>query len=159
MPGGQTRSSGATVERAIVEMTPEVMKQLGLDAKQQAAVGEALQKVAERAKAQSQGGTTSPLGGAPNFRAMFGSNDAALNRQRVENALRGVLTEEQMQQYLAMGSGQAVRPGTVYVLDKSGKPEARAVRIGLADDSYTEVVEGLSEGAEIIVRTRTGQKS
>jgi hypothetical protein len=95
----------------------------------------------------------------PNFSAMFGSNDAALNRQRVENALRGILSDEQMQQYLALGSNQSVRPGTVYVLDKSGKPEARAVRIGLADDSYTEVVEGLKEGDEIIVRARTGKKS
>ncbi len=160
MPGGGVQRSGtAATERAIVEMTPEVMRQLGLDARQQGAVTEALQKVAERARAQSQGGTSSPLGGMPNFRAMFGSNDAALNRQRVENALRGVLTEEQMQQYLAMGSGQAVRPGTVYVLGRNGKPEARAVRIGLANDTHTEVVEGLKEGEEIIVRARTGQKS
>jgi hypothetical protein len=156
--GGAARSGGAASERPIVEMTPEVMKQLGLDAQQQAAVSEALRKVAERAKAQSQGGTTSPLGGMPNFRAMFGSNDAALNRQRVENALRGVLSEEQMQQYLAMGSSQAVRPGTVYVLGKDGKPEPRPVRIGLADDSYTEIVDGLKEGDEIIVRARAGKK-
>ncbi|MFO1401037.1 MAG: efflux RND transporter periplasmic adaptor subunit [Steroidobacteraceae bacterium] len=160
MPGGGTaRTGGGGGERPIIEMTPEVMKQLGLDAKQQAAVTEALQKVAARARAQAQGTGTSPLGGMPNFRAMFGNNDAALNRQRVENALRGVLTEEQMQQYLAMGSSQAVRPGTIYVLGKDGKPEPRPVRIGLADDSYTEIVEGLKEGDEIIVRARAGKKS
>jgi hypothetical protein len=123
-------------------------------------VTEALQKVAERARAQSQTGSTNPLGGGmPNFRAMFGSNDAALNRQRVENALRGILSDEQMQQYLALGSNQSVRPGTVYMLDKSGKPAGRAVRVGLADDNYTEVVEGLKEGDEIVVRARTEQKS
>jgi len=161
-PGAGRASSGASAaaERPTVEMTPDVMRQLGLDAKQQAAVTEALRKVAERARAQSQTGSSNPLGGGmPNFRAMFGSNDAALNRQRVENALRGILSDEQMQQYLALGSNQSVRPGTVYVLDKSGKPEAQAVRIGLADDNYTEVVEGLKEGDEIVVRARTEQKS
>ncbi len=152
--------AGAAAGAAVVEMTPEVMRQLGLDAKQQAAVTEALQKVAERARAQTQGGSSNPLGGgAPNFRAMFGSNDAALNRRRVENALRGILSDAQMQQYLALGSTHAVRPGTVYVPDAAGKPEARSVRIGLADDSYTEIVEGLKEGDTIIVRARAEQKS
>jgi HlyD family secretion protein len=158
--GGASSGASAAAERTIVEMTPDVMRQLGLDAKQQTAVTEALQKVAERARAQSQTGSTNPLGGGmPNFRAMFGSNDAALNRQRVENALRGILSDEQMQQYLALGSNQSVRPGTVYMLDKSGKPAGRAVRVGLADDNYTEVVEGLKEGDEIVVRARTEQKS
>jgi hypothetical protein len=136
-------------------MTPEVMQQLGLDAKQQAAVTEALQKIAERARAQTQTGGTSPLSRAPNFRAMFGGNEAALNRQRVENALRSILTEEQMQKYLALGSSQSVRPGTVYVLDAAGKPVPRPVRIGLADDNYTEIVDGLKEGDAVIVRART----
>jgi HlyD family secretion protein len=158
-PPGASAVRSAAAERPIVEMTPEVMKQLGLDARQQAQVQEALQKVAERARAQSRTSSSSPLGGGmPNFRAMFGSNDAALNRQRVENALRGILSEEQMQQYLALGSNQSVRPGTVYVLDRSGMPESRAVKIGLADDNFTEIVEGLREGDEIIVRARTGQK-
>ena len=58
-----------------------------------------------------------------------------------------------------LGAGAAFN-----LLQRRGEPERvaadfGAVRIGLADDSYTEVVEGLSEGAEIIVRTRTGQKS
>jgi HlyD family secretion protein len=159
-PGGTaTVRSGGSSDRTIVEMTPEVMKQLGLDAKQQAAVKEALQKVAERARAQSQTSSNPLGGGMPNFRAMFGSNDAALNRQRVENALGGILSDEQMQKYLAMGSNQSVRPGTVYVLDKSGKPTPRPVKIGLADDSYTEILEGLKEGDEIVVRARAEQKS
>lgn len=158
--GGVSGGASAAAGAAVVEMTPEVMQQLGLDAKQRAAVTEALQKIAERAHTQTQNGSSNPLGGGmPNFRAMFGSNDAALNRRRVENALRGILSDAQMQQYLALGSTQSVRPGTVYVPDASGKPEARSVRIGLADDSYTEIVEGLKEGDTIIVRARTEQKS
>ena len=156
--GTGTRTGGAS-ERALVEMTPEVMQQLGLDARQQAAVAEALRKVAERARAQEQGGASNPLGATPNFRAMFGSNDAALNRQRVSNALAGILSEEQLQKYLALGASQAVRPGTVYVLDAAGKPQPRPVRIGLADDNYTEIVDGLREGEQIIVRVRTESKS
>jgi HlyD family secretion protein len=158
--GGAGGGARAAAGGGVIEMTPEVMQQLGLDAKQRAAVTEALQNIAARTRAQAQTGSSNPLGGGmPNFRAMFGGNDAALNRQRVENALRGVLTEEQMRKYLALGSSQSVRPGTVYVPDKSGKPEARSVRIGLADDSYTEIVNGLKEGDQIIVRARTEQKS
>jgi HlyD family secretion protein len=152
--GGRTGTSAG--QRPIVELTPEVMQQLGLNAQQRAAVTEALQKIAERVRAQTRTGSSNPLGGGmPSFRAMFGSNDAALNRQRVENALRSVLTEEQMEKYLALSSKQSVRPGTVYVLGPSGKPEPRAVHIGLAADNFTELVDGLKEGDPIIVRART----
>ena len=48
-----------------------------------------------------------------------------------------------MEKYLALRlERRRCARGTVYVLDaKSGKPEAQAVRIGLADDRYTEIVE------------------
>jgi hypothetical protein len=64
-----------------------------------------------------------------------------------------------MQQYLALGSSQAVRPATVYVLDAAGKPQARLVRIGLAGEDYTEIVAGLSAGDAVIVRARAERKS
>ena len=102
--------------------------------------------------------SSSPLGGTPNFRQMFGgNNDAQLMRQRIQNALGNILTEEQMQKYQAMGSGQGVRPGTVWVLGKDGKPEQKNVRIRLASDSHTEIVSGLAEGEAVIVRSRTEQ--
>jgi HlyD family secretion protein len=158
MPGGGGESSGGT-GRSLVEMTPEVMRELGLSAQQQAAVSAALKDVAQRARAAAQSGNSSPLGGMPNFRRMFGNNDAAINRQRVENALGAILSEEQMQKYLALGENQSVRPGTVYVLDASGKPVARQVKIGLADDNFTEIVAGLKEGDAVVVRAHMGQTS
>jgi HlyD family secretion protein len=41
------------------------------------------------------------------------------------------------------------------VLGKSGVPERRGIRVGLADDQFTEVVGGeLAEGEPVIIRAR-----
>jgi HlyD family secretion protein len=46
--------------------------------------------------------------------------------------------------------GSAGRPGTVFVLDEKGQPQPTRVRVGLSDGRFTEVVEGVSEGARVI---------
>jgi multidrug efflux pump subunit AcrA (membrane-fusion protein) len=43
------------------------------------------------------------------------------------------------------------RPGTVWVL-VDDEPELKRVRVGLADDQFTELVGGLEEGDSVIVR-------
>jgi len=112
-------------------------------------------------------GTSNPLGGGGGFGGGppggggFGggnANEMLLLRQRMLNALGGILTEEQLQKYQAMGSNTAIRPGTVYVIGAKGEPEAKNVRVGLSTDSQTEVISGLNEGDKIIVRARTEQK-
>ncbi|MFT3907692.1 MAG: efflux RND transporter periplasmic adaptor subunit [Steroidobacteraceae bacterium] len=163
-PGGPDAGNSAGSQRALVEMTPEVMQTLGLDEKQQAAVKEAMASVTRRAAADKSSGSSNPLGGGgggmPNFRQMMGGNDdASTNRQRVLNALAGILTEEQLQKYTAMAATQSVRAASIYVLDANGKLQAKRIRVGLSDDNYTEVVDGLAEGDKVVVRARTQQKS
>jgi hypothetical protein len=141
-------------------MTPELMKELGLTEDQQTKVTAALREVMQRATQDNGGGTSNPLGGGGGPPGGFrggggGGNDAQQMRQRMMNALGNILSEEQLQKYMAMGSANAVRPGTVYVLNAKGQPEARVVRVGLSTDSSTELLSGLNEGDRVIVRART----
>lgn len=167
-PGGGGGGGRSTAQRAgppLVQMTPELMKELGLTEEQQARVTEAMKEVVQRNMPQTDGQSSNPLGGggggAPNVR-MFGggnnSSDTQLLRTRIMNALAGILTDEQLQKYQAMGSSTAVRPATIYVLNAKGQPEARSIRVGLSTDSQTEVLSGLNEGDKVIVRARTEQK-
>jgi HlyD family secretion protein len=166
-PGGAMRpgaggSSGTGAARRLLELTPELMRQLGMDARQQADALAALQKAAQRSKADSQSASGgNPLGGnLPNFRRMFGSagDEVTANRQRMLNALIGVMSEEQLQKYKALSASHTERPATIYVLDATGKPVARSVRVGLADDNYSELVSGLAEGDKVVVRAHAPQQ-
>ena len=160
--GGQRGGQRAGAGRALPPMTPEIMKELGLTAEQQEKVTAAMKELAERTAPAGQGGTSSPLGGGgppPAMRAMLaGAQDQQLMRQRMLNALGNILSEEQMQKYQALGSNSAVRPGTVYVLNAKGEPEAKMVRVGLTTDSQTEVISGLAEGDKVVVRSRVETK-
>jgi HlyD family secretion protein len=153
-PGAGTAAVGSATTRALVELTPEVMQRLGLDAQQQVAAAAALKDVAARIRTAEQAANSNPLGGGmPNFRRMFGDpGAAAANRQRILNALAAVMSAEQLQKYQAMSARVTERDATVYVLDASGNPEPRKVRVGLADDNYTELLGGLAEGDKVIVR-------
>jgi HlyD family secretion protein len=170
-PGGTGNASGLLPgmpgsgigPRPLPALTAEVMQKLGLTERQQAQVPGALEAANARIRADMQrnAGGGNPLGNnAPNFRRLFGKpeDDAPLNRQRVLNSLSVVMDEAQLQQYQALAVTQLERDGTVWVPDASGKPAARAVRVGLADDNYTELLAGLAEGDKVIVRARTAGK-
>jgi len=149
--------------RPLPVLTPEVMQKLGLSERQQAQVPAALEAANTRIRADMQrnAGGGNPLGNnGPNFRRLFAKpeDDAPLNRQRVLNALSVVMNEAQLQQYQALAVTQLERDATVYVLDEQGRPAARAVRVGLADDNYTELLADLAEGDKVIVRARTAGK-
>ena len=78
--------------------------------------------------------------------------NAADRQKRMRSLLRSILTDDQWQAYQA---GQKNRPQakTIWVLDESGKPSPRRVRLGIADGSYTEIVSGnLDVGDVAIVR-------
>jgi HlyD family secretion protein len=148
--------------RPLLELNPEVMRQLGMDARQQADALAALKKAAQRSKTDSQSASGgNPLGGnLPNFRRMFGSagDEVTSNRQRTLNALIGVMSEEQLQKYQALSASQTERSATIYVLDAAGKLVAKSVRVGLADDNYSELIGGLAEGDKVVVRAHAAQK-
>jgi HlyD family secretion protein len=170
--GGEAVAAGAPLPgtpgsgigpRPLPTLTAELMVKLGLSARQQAQVPAALEAANARIRADMQrnAGGGNPLGNnAPNFRRLFGKpeDEAPLNRQRVLNALSVVMSEAQLQQYQALAVTQLERDATVYVLDGQGRPAARAVRVGLADDNYTELLAGLAEGDLVIVRARTAVK-
>lgn len=153
-PGAETAGAGSATTRALIELTPEVMQRLGLDTQQQAAAATALSGLAARLRTADQAASSNPLGGGmPNFRRMFGDpGAAAANRQRILNALAAVMSEEQLQKYQALSARPAERDANVYVLNPAGNPESRKVRVGLADDNYTELLGGLADGDRVIVR-------
>ena len=156
-PGGAGGTgSGAGRGRGFVRMTPEVMKDLGLTPDQQAKVTAALAELRQRQAAAPA--ASNPLGGGANFGRIFGgNNDAQLMRQRMQNLLAGILTEQQLLKYQALGASNAVRTATVWVLDANGALASKEVRIGLQADSQTELVSGLQQGDKVVVRSRAGK--
>jgi HlyD family secretion protein len=77
-----------------------------------------------------------------------------LTAQRFEKELLAVITPEQRQAFETWKKErESTKSGTVYVLGASGTPEPRFVRIGLSDDSGTEVTAGeLEPGENVILR-------
>ncbi len=49
-------------------------------------------------------------------------------------------------------------PRTVYILDRTGKPQPVPVKLGLNDGVFTEVIEGLKEGDQLITSALLPQK-
>lgn len=79
-----------------------------------------------------------------------------IERLRSESRARiaELLTPEQRLRYEAMGESRrtaGVSSGRVWVLDAQGKPRAVAVRVGLTDGTYSELVLGeVTEGMQLI---------
>ena len=74
-------------------------------------------------------------------------------REQIQEAIAEVLTDAQnakLAELRAGGSGQ--RRATVYVLGADGNPEPRRIVAGLADDEHTEVVSGLEDGEQVVLR-------
>jgi len=128
-----------------------LVKELQLDAAQQAKVDAILNETRERVRA---------LDGADK-----GERRKQAERLRAESRTRiaEVLNPEQRKRYEEMaptrGSRRAVTAGRVWVLDGNGRPAAVSVRVGLADGTHSELVGGdLQEGAQVIVGTQADAK-
>ncbi len=83
-------------------------------------------------------------------------------RAEARAKIADMLNPEQRTKYqemVAEQTGQGGSRGRVWVLDEKGQPKAVAVRLGLTDGSFTELVAGeIAEGAQVIVGTaETGQ--
>ena len=74
----------------------------------------------------------------------------------IEAALLPLLTTEQQRTFETWKAKRdATHSATVYVLGPDGQPEMRAIRIGLSDSHFAEVVSGPLKAAEaLIVRAR-----
>jgi HlyD family secretion protein len=138
-------------------------QELGLTKEQQDKLAKGRQELFAQMR-QQQGGGGIAGGGGGFGGPPFGDQQGQAMRARMENLMRSVLNEEQLKKWQAQRSqrggagGVRQRPGTLYTLD--GKtPKANAVRTGLADDRFTELVGGdLKEGDAVIVKSRTEVK-
>ncbi len=138
-------------------------QELGLSKEQQDKLDAGRKELFAQMRAQQQaqgGGLAAAAGGGFNG---GGDQQGQALRARMENLMRSVLTPEQMQKWQAQRSargngGVRVRGGTLYTL-VDGAPKANTVRLGLADDRFTEIVGGeLKEGDTVVTRSRTQVK-
>lgn len=116
---------------------------------------EAVQKIMAQLRQEMQANRDQPnfVGGGP-------GRDRGEFRQkmisRIDQVLAPTLSDSQRLTYQRWKEGrESVKPATVWVLGKTGLPEQRNIRTGIADDQFTEVVGGnLAEGDAVITRAR-----
>lgn len=164
-PGGQGANFAAQQQ--------QMAQELGLSKEQQAKLEAGRRELFEQLRAnQPQGGGLAAGGGGPPF--AFNDGQGQAMRARTDNLMRSILTPEQLQKFEQLRSarggaggggnarGPRLRPGTLWVMNdpKLPAPEAHAVRLGLADDRYTEIGDGsdVKEGDTVVTRSRTEQK-
>lgn len=82
--------------------------------------------------------------------------DRASIPRQIEEALRDVLTADQMRRYRELSAARAeVRPGSVWVERADGMLEERRVQLGVSDGQSTEIVGGqLEAGEDVVTRVR-----
>ena len=86
--------------------------------------------------------------------------DPAAMRQKmqslIEQTLSPLLSDDQRPLFDKWKRGrETTKSGAVHVLSADNTPDRRAVRLGIADDQFTEIASGtLTEGERIIVRAR-----
>jgi len=150
----------------------QLAEELGLTKEQQDKLDKGRRELFAQVRAQTQqsgglaagGGGFPPPGGGGGFPGGgFNDQQGQAMRARFENLMRSVLNDEQLKKWQASrnargGAGARARPGTLYTLDGKA-PKVHAIRIGLADDRYTELAGGdLKEGDTVIVKSHTELK-
>jgi HlyD family secretion protein len=142
----------------------DLVKELGLTADQLKKLEKAREELFAQMRSQQGGSGPAGLGGgAPGGPGgggfNFNNGQQQAMRNRFENMMASVLNPEQMEKFRGLRNqrgGQAQsRRGTLWTLE-GGAPKVHEMRLGVADDRFTEIVEGdLKEGAKVIVRART----
>src|SRR5215470_16977443 len=133
--------SGGGRSREIQQLT----KELSLTPEQQTRLSEVFQKTAQQFRALREEESEERR------QAMRKEMQAQTRAQ-----IRELLTPEQRQQYETLMKAREKaqtqqRPGRVWVVGMNGIPEPRALRIGIANDTQTEVVSGdLIVGQQVI---------
>lgn len=142
-------SQGGEVGQRSERMLARIKDDVHLTAEQETALRAEIKSLGEEMR---QG--TQPAGmGAPSF-------DPSVFRQkltaRIDLVLGPTLTDEQQKLYEKWKLGRETsRPSAVWILGTGDRPERRAVRTGLADDKFTEIVSGeLQDGDRVVLRAR-----
>ncbi|WP_171946523.1 efflux RND transporter periplasmic adaptor subunit [Hyphomicrobium sp. CS1GBMeth3] len=145
--GGDRGRSGADRGGQMIE---RLKGELELTDEQAATVRQVMDQLRQEMSSNAQPGFVA--GGPPGQRDGFRQRMMS----RIEQALVPSLTDKQRLAFQRWKDGrEAVRPATVWVLGRTGVPEQRRVRIGLADDQFTEIVGGdLQDGDRVITRAR-----
>ena len=88
---------------------------------------------------------------------------AQKNREQVRNEIAALLNAEQRAKYEELAAARAQQPSVreerVYVVDDGGRAKAVAIRVGIGDGSFTELVSGpLNANQKLIVGTNAKAK-
>lgn len=113
-----------------------------------AAQAEQLNALQERLRGEMRAAMQSRTGDRAAMRDQMQEWQAGVRR-----ALQAVLDAAQLRQLDALlGEAGARRRATVWRLDEAGEPVPKRIIVGLQDDEATEVIEGLSDGDQVILR-------
>lgn len=153
--GGGPRGSGGGGDRS-GRLVERLKADLSLTEEQEAQVRDVMQALGREMQAAApQGGiaigSRGPGGGGGAFRQRATA--------RIEQVLAPTLSDEQRIAFQRWKDGREnARFATIWVLGRNGQPEQRAIRTGMADDQFTEVLGGdISEGDAVIVRARNAR--
>ena len=148
--GGKADGKGRGGAQAAEATRERLVKDLNLNAEQQARLESITRETREKIQALTV-------------------EDQAERRRQVERLraesrarIAEILNPEQRARYEQMSSGSSglSTSGRVWVLDNTGRPRAANVRTGLTDGTYAQLVGGdLQEGAQVIVGTQSGGKA
>lgn len=166
--GRQGGGGGAGGADRRERMLDQLKDELQLTSEQEKTVRDEMGKFFREARAkasQNQGGERAPqppagFGAAPKS----GENDMTGQRNRMtkqlEQILAPMLTEAQKPLFDRWKRGREnTRSANVWVLAANGGLESRNVRLGIADDQFTEVIGGqLKQGEKVITRAKEIKK-
>jgi len=135
-PGG-TRGGGGSM----AEQFSQNLKKLGIDPQIIDAIGADLRKEMSSIRGQ--------------FQDPDADRDALRHQMTAlrERVLSRHLNSDQQREF-AMLLAAAGRRANIWVKGEDGQPEARAIRVGINDDRFTEIVTGLVIGDEVVTRVR-----
>ncbi|MEQ1577598.1 MAG: efflux RND transporter periplasmic adaptor subunit [Hyphomicrobium sp.] len=144
--GGHGSGEGGDRTARMIE---RLKAEVALTPEQETALRVAMALLSEEMKASARSGT---MGAPPiDFGAMRQRMTA-----RVEQTLGPLLTPGQRPMYERYKRGrEGTRGSNVWVLDATGEPAPRYMRLGLTDDQFTEIIGGdIAEGTNIVARAR-----
>jgi HlyD family secretion protein len=149
-PGGR---QGNPMSRNLDQITAN----LGIDDKQKQQISDGLE--AFFTDMRSNAGTGGMFGSVDSTDPAVMQERMQATRQRmtgeVEKVFRQYLTEDQFRQYQQyMRIQSEARRGQVWITPDGIKIEPRQIRMGISDDSFTEILSGVEEGDEVVTRIR-----
>lgn len=148
--------------RTALKLTDSQVDAVNEAIKQSIAARAARQKAAEpdgEGQSDAQSGERRP-GEARKGGEGSGSQNAGRNRfmERIEAALEPTLTDEQKPLLDRWRKARQVgRMATLYTLAANGEPEQRQVRLGIGDEQYVELINGLKESDRVVTRARSAK--